>query len=174
LVYPSIAPEKARVLSAVCNLYSPAAQVYDLPIINPCYMFRKPCSVWACVCAIYTPTIYIIPFPVQALYSRLCSCYLAIALTPVKSLQQSLAWPPRSLSLLYLLCWASPCPMLREFSLTRFRMTSASWLHNFVVKPYEYGILKVICSWGFVVRFGKVAVLNALRREKLCHRYTTE
>jgi len=82
----------------------------------------------------------------QIMFMLLCYCF--------KSLQQSLAWPPIRLSLLYWLCWVSPCPMLRAFSLTRFRMTSACWLHNSVMKPYEYGILKVICNWGVVVPFG--------------------
>jgi hypothetical protein len=37
------------------------------------------------------------------------------------------------LSLLYFLWLASPCPMLRTFSLQWFWMTSACCLHNFVM-----------------------------------------
>jgi hypothetical protein len=36
------------------------------------------------------------------------------ALSAVQSLERLQAWPPTSLSLLYFLCWALPCPMLQS------------------------------------------------------------
>jgi hypothetical protein len=41
--------------------------------------------------------------------------------------------PPPSLSLLYFLCLASPCPVACTFGFSWFRMTSACLLHNLVI-----------------------------------------
>jgi hypothetical protein len=49
--------------------------------------------------------------------------YVAHVTTAAKSLKRTCAWPPPSLSLLYFLYRASPCPLSRIFTLSWFCMT---------------------------------------------------
>jgi hypothetical protein len=76
-----------------------------------------------------------------------------------------------SLSLLYVLYVASPCPMFRTFALSWFYMTSPCYLHNCVIKSYMYEV----CHKQFEDRFvvSKVSsdaekfVLQALQFRKI-------
>jgi hypothetical protein len=69
-------------------------------------------------------TIYTRPLSVWARYSRLCPISGSFPIMAVWSLERSYAWLPPSLSLLYFLWQASPCPMVRTFSfLPSLRLT---------------------------------------------------
>jgi hypothetical protein len=58
---------------------------------------------------------------------------VANATMVVLSLEWSYVWPLLSLSLLYFLCCALPCPILLTFAFSWFHMTFACCLHNFVI-----------------------------------------
>jgi hypothetical protein len=66
------------------------------------------------------------------------SLFIVAWATTVQSLERSYAWLPPSLSPLYFLCRASPCPILRTFSLSWFCITSACCLYTFVIRIIVY------------------------------------
>jgi hypothetical protein len=66
-----------------------------------------------------------------ALCSTLCLLY---TLTAVYTLERSYVWPPPSLNLLCFRCWTSFLHVFRTFSLSWICVTSACFLHIFVIK----------------------------------------
>ena len=76
-----------------------------------------------------------------------------------ETFERTYAWPPQRISLLYSLCWASPCLVLQAFSWSWLFITSSWCQHNFVIKSYTYGILQITCNSRVGLRLGKLTTL---------------
>jgi hypothetical protein len=104
-------------LSAV---FSPLSKLNFIYILNVTHVL--------CVYNIYKASVS--PGSVQQIMTH----HLKLTLQQQsRHLERSYAWPQPSLSLLYFPCWASSCPISRAFEFSWFCITSACYLHNFVI-----------------------------------------
>jgi hypothetical protein len=99
--------------------------------------------------ALYTNSLSSTGFVEQIISILRILCYNSSLVT------WTVVWPPSSLSLLYFLCLAPPCPIFRPCSFSWFFMNSTCCLNNFVIQSYTYGRLKAVCKSRTGVRLGK-------------------